>query len=133
MTEKELNATYYLNGQIERIKARISELEAEIIGSAGFDSMPKGNLPGAPTERIAMKKIALLEQLNMALERKIDAEIAARKFIDAVDDAEVQAIMEMRFLEHMQWSEIAQELSPRYKDLDRTTVAKKVRRYLKNL
>ena len=133
MTEKELNATYYLNGQIARLKARIAELEAEIIGSADFGGMPKGNLPGAPTERIAMKKIMLLEQLNMALERKIDAELAARKFIETVEDAEVQAIMELRFLEHMQWSDIALELSPRYKDLDRTTVAKKVRRYLKNL
>lgn len=133
MTEQDLNAIYYLDKQIARLKRRIAELQGELIGGGGFGGVPRGNLPGNPTERIAVKKIELLEQLNKALEDKIDAEIAVRKFIEGVEDAEIKTIMELRFIYQMGWTDIAAEMSTSRKDYDRTTVSKKLRKYLKNI
>ncbi len=132
MTEQELNAIYYLDKQIARLKRRIAELQGELIGG-GFGGAPRGNLPGNPTERIAVKKIELLEQLNKALEDKIDAEIAVRKFIEGVENAEIKTIMELRFIYQMGWADIAAEMSTSRRDYDRTTVSKKLRNYLKNI
>ena len=132
MTEQELNAIYYLDKQIARLKRRIAELQGEMIGGGGFGGMPRGNTPGNPTERIALKKVELLEQLNAALEDKIEAEITIRRFIEGVKDPEIKTIMELRFLYQMSWTDIAVEISPSRKDYDRTTVSKKLRNYLKN-
>ena len=133
MTEQELNSIFYLDKQIARLKRRIAELQGEMIGGGGFGGMPRGNLPGNPTERIAIKKVLLLEELNAALEKKIEAEIAVRKFIDAIPDPAIKTIAELRFIYQMGWDDIAVEVSPRHKDYDRTTVAKKLRNYLKKL
>lgn len=127
MTEKELNELYYIEIQIGRLKRRIAEIKGEMFGG-GVSGMPRSSTPGNPTERIALKKVALLEQLNKALEDKIDAEISIRAFIDSVDDMEIKTIIELRCIEFMGWQEIGEKLHA-----DRTTVAKKFRSYLKKL
>lgn len=131
MTEKELGAIYYLDKQITRLKQRIAELEGEMIGGGGFGGMPRGNTPGNPTARIAVKRAELLEQLNKTLEERIEAEISIRSFIEGVNDPEIKTIMELRFLYKMSWVDIAAEVSTSYKDCDRTTVSKKLRKYIK--
>lgn len=130
MTEQELNAIFYLDKQINRLKRRIAELQGEMIGG-GLGGMPRGNTPSDPTGRLALKQIELLKQLNEALEEKIQAEIRIRAFIDKVEDPQIKTIMEDRFLYQMSFADIAAEISPTYKDIDRTTVSKKLRAYLK--
>lgn len=128
MTEKELNAIRYLDIQISRLKRRIAELPRDTVGG-GFDITGiRGSLPGDPTGRLALKRIALLEQLNKALEEKIDAEIKIRAFIDRIEDEEIKTIVEMRCLYQMDWEEIGNELY-----VDRTTVSKKFRSYIKKI
>lgn len=128
MTEQELNAIYYLDIQIRRIKRRIAELPADTIGGgAGDISGVRSSMPGDPTGRLAQKKIQLLEQLNETLEKKINAEIAIRAFIDRIDDEEIKTIIELRCIYQENWEDIGRELHA-----DRTTVARKFRAYIKN-
>ncbi len=131
MTEKELNSIFYIDKQIARLKQRIAELQEEAIGCGGLGRLPKGNIPGNPTERIAIKKIQLVEELNKAIEKRIDAESTIRKFIETIPDPAIKTIAELRFIYQFGWDDIAAEVSPRHKDYDRTTVSKKLRRFLK--
>lgn len=126
MTEQELNAIFYLDKQIARLKRRIAELPNDTLGSSGNMGGVRSSTPSDPTGRLAEKKIMLLEQLNKALEEKIDAEIKIRAFIDRVEDEEIKTIIEMRCVYQMGWTEIGEELYA-----DRTTVSKKFRSYLK--
>lgn len=127
MTEKELNAIYYLDIQITRLKRRIAELPDDTIGGGGGDiSGVRSSMPGDPTGRLAQKKIALYEQLAKALEDKIDAEIKIRAFINRIEDQEIKTIAELRCLYLESWADIGEELHA-----DRTTVSKKFRSYLK--
>lgn len=127
MTVQELNAIYYYDIQIRRIKRRIAELPADTIGGGGDISGVRSSMPGDPTGRLVQKKIQLLEQLNETLEKKIDAEIAIRAFIDRVEDEEIKTIIELRCLYQESWEDIGRELHA-----DRTTVSKKFRSYIKN-
>ena len=127
MTEQELNAIYYYDIQIRRIKRRIAELPADTIGGGGDISGVRGSMPGDPTGRLAQKKIKLLEQLNETLEKKIDAEIKIRAFIDRVEDEEIKTIIELRCIYQESWEDIGRELHA-----DRTTVSKKFRSFIKN-
>lgn len=107
MTEQQLNAIFYINREIERLRKRITELE------------------GLPSET------ELYRELNAKLEEKIFREIQIRKYIEGIEDPQIKAIAELRFLYQHSWVDIAAEVSPRWKDIDRTTVAKKLRRYLR--
>ena len=127
MTEQELNTIRYLDIQICRIKRRIAELPADTIGGGGDTSGVRSSMPGDPTGRLAQKKIQLLEQLNETLEKKIDAEIKIRAFIDRVEDEKIKTIIELRCIYQENWEDIGNELHA-----DRTTVSKKFRAYLKN-
>lgn len=126
MTEQELNAIYYLDIQIRRIKRRIAELPADTLGGGGDNSGVRSSLPGDPTGRLAQKKIQLLLLLNETLEKKIDAEIAIRAYIDRVEDEEIKTIIELRCIYQEDWEAIGRELNA-----DRTTVARKFRAYIK--
>ena len=128
MTEKELNAIRYLDIQICSIKRRIAELSADTIGGGGDISGVRSSMPGDPTGNHALKKIQLLEQLNETLEKKIDAEIKIRAFIDRVDDEEIKTIIELRCIYQESWEDIGSKLHA-----DRTTVSKKFRAYIKNV
>ena len=128
MTERELNAIYYLDIQIRRIKRRIAELPTDTIGGGGDTSGVRSSMPGDPTGRLAEKKIQLLELLNETLEKKIDAEIKIRAFIDRVEDEEIKTIIELRCLYQERWEDIGRELHA-----DRRTVARKFRAFIKKI
>ena len=126
MTEQELNAIRYLDIQICRIKRRIAELPADTIGGGGDISGVRSSMPGDPTGRLAQKKIQLYEMLTETLEKKMDAEIAIRAFIDRVEDEEIKTIIELRCIYQEDWEEIGRELHA-----DRTTVARKFRAFIR--
>jgi len=133
MTEKELSELYSLERQIKRIKWRIKELKYEEgVGAVNYDGMPHSKTPGNPTEQIAIRKAELLEKLTSMLEDKITKETEIRDYIETIEDEEIKDIADMRFICCMNWFDIAAELSiQKEKDIDRTTVAKKLRRYIK--
>ena len=64
----------------------------------------------------------LTEKRLSALEQYLEIE----RYIEDVDDVEIRNIMRYRFLDLLKWEEIAERMYQ-----DRTTIAKKVRKYLK--
>ena len=133
MTERELMSLIYIQARLERLTERISELEEEDgLGSVNMDGMPHGTTPGNPVERMALARAALHEKLLQLKAELMERELAIRRYIDGVKQADIKFLMELRFIELKGWQDIAGEWEERTgKYADRTTLSKKVRKYLR--
>lgn len=146
MTEQELEGLVFIKARIARAEKRIADLELEIaemerevgLGSVKLDGMPHGSTPGDP---VAMMAIAMAElhkelvQLKAELKKQCaelkEKERKIREYIGSVKDEEVKLIIEWRFIDLLDWYEIAgnlEEVTGKY--VDRTTPGKKMRKYL---
>lgn len=104
MSEKELS-TYF------ELKREVNDLEKRIENVGKLDeSLTKVELVSLLTE----KRISALEQY-----------LAIERFIETIDDPELRNIMRYRFLDLKAWQEIADLMF-----MDRSTVSKKVKRYI---
>ena len=132
MTERELMSLIYIQARIDKINDRILELEEEDgLGSMDMDGMPHSKTPGNPVERMALAIAALHEMLLRLKADLIEKELAIRGYIESVKRADVKLIMELRFIDGRDWQSTAIEFEERTgKYADRTTLAKKVRKYL---
>ena len=146
MTEQELSGYKYIVYRVARIEKQILALELDIaeketengLGSVNMDGMPHGTTPGDPVARMAIARAALHEELK---EKKADLEeqrvvLVAKEreirgFIDSVEDEEVKLIIEWRFIDLLDWYNIAVSLEELTgNSVDRSTPAKKMRKYL---
>lgn len=134
MTERDLMSLVYIQTQINKITERLAELEEEDgLGAMNMDGMPHSSTPGNPVERMALARASLHEKLINMKADKLEKELAIREYIDGVDEYDVQLIMEWRYIDLMDWYEISnawEEVSG--KRLDRTTLAKRLKKYLQN-
>lgn len=132
MTEHELMSLVYIQARIVRINERIAELEDEDgLGSVNMDGMPHSKTPGNPVERMALARAALHEKLQHLKADLVEKELAITKCIESVEHEDVKLIMELRYIEGKSWQDIAVEWEEKTgKYVDRTTLAKKVRKYL---
>ena len=132
MTERELMSLVYIQARISRIAERIAELEEEDgLGSMNMDGMPHSKTPGNPVERMALARAALHEKLLCLKADLLEKELAITEYIDSVEQEDIKFIMELRYLDAKYWQDIAVEWEERTgKYADRTTLAKKVRKYL---
>ena len=107
-------------------------MEAEDgLGSVNMDGMPHGTTPGNPVERMAIARAALHEQLVNLQATLAERELEIVKYIETVEQEDVKWIMEMRFVDGLSWIDIASEWEDKTgKYADRTTLAKKMRKYL---
>lgn len=132
MTERELMSLVYIQARIKRITTRIAELEEENgLGSMNMDGMPHSKTPGNPVERISLARAALHEKSLCLKAELLEKELAIMEYIDSVEQEDIKLIMEMRFIDTMYWQDIAvrwEEITGKY--ADRTTLAKKVEKYL---
>lgn len=133
MTERELMSLIYIQARIDRITERIAELEAEDgMGSINMDGMPHGTTPGNPVERMALARAALHEKLLQLKADMAERELAITEYVESVKQPDIKLIMELRYLEGRNWFDVAVEWEERVgKYADRTTLAKKVRKYLR--
>ena len=133
MTERELMSLIYIQARIDRISERLLELEEEDgLGSFDMDGMPHSKTPGNPVERMALARAALHEKLVQLKADMAEKELAIRGYIDSVDRDDVRLIMELRYIDGNDWQGTAVEWVQRTgKYADRTTLSKKVRRYLR--
>lgn len=133
MTESELMALFYIRKRIAKLEERIAEMEDENgMGALDMDGMPHGSTPGNPVERLAMARAALHEKLVNLKALLLERELLIREYIDTVEPEDVKLIMELRFIDRKDWYEIAGELADiSGKWVDRTTPAKKMRKYLR--
>ena len=132
MTERELMSLIYIQARIDKINDRILELEEEDgLGAMDMDGMPHSKTPGNPVERMALARAALHEMLLRLKADLVEKELAIRGYIESVDMDDVKLIMELRFIDGRDWPGTAIEFEERTgKYADRTTLAKKVRKYL---
>ena len=132
MTERELMSLVFIQARISRISNRIEELEDEDgLGSMNMDGMPHSKTPGNPVERRAIAIAALHEKLLSMKAELAERELAITEYIDSVEQEDVKFIMELRFIDTMYWKDIAilwEEITGKY--ADRTTLSKKVEKYL---
>ena len=132
MTEWELMSLIYIQARIEKITERIAELNDEDgLGSVNMDGMPHGTTPGNPVERMALARMALHEKLLHLKANLMEKELLIREYIERVEQDDIRLIMELRFVDGRDWGNVAVEWEERTgKYADRTTLAKKVRKYL---
>ena len=133
MTEQELRGYIYIKARIAKVEERLAELELEDgVGAVNLDGMPHGSTPGDPVARMALDRAALHGQLVRLRADLKEKEREIREYIEGVEDEEVKLIIEWRFIDLLDWYEIAGQLEEvTGKDVDRTTPAKKLRKYLR--
>ncbi len=133
MTERELMSLIYIQARIEKICERLLELEDEDgLGSVEMDGMPHSKTPGNPVERMALARAALHEKLVQLKADLKEKELEIMSYIESVEQEDVKFIMEMRYLDGKSWHDAAVEWVQRTgKYADRTTLSKKVRKYLR--
>lgn len=133
MTEQELMSLIYIQARIDKINDRILELEEEDgLGSVNMDGMPHSTTPGNPVERMALARAALHEMLLRLKADLVEKELAIRGYIESVKQSDVKLIMELRYIDGRNWFDVAVEWEERTgKSVDRTTLAKKIQKYLR--
>lgn len=128
MTYEELNSLFYLRKRIEYLRRRIDELSNEDgLNGIRYTGISTGLGVSSPVERIAIKRTALINEYNEAIEKALSKEQEICAFIENTKDAEIKFIMQKRFLQFMTYEKIANEIHS-----DRTSVSKKLGRYLRN-
>lgn len=133
MTERELMSLIYIQARIDRVSERLLELECEDgLSSVNMDGMPHSTTPGNPVERMALARAALHEKLVQLSADLAQKELEITSYIESVEQDDVKFIMEMRFIDGKSWHDAAVEWVQRTgKYADRTTLSKKVRKYLR--
>lgn len=122
MTEKELSKYYYLTMEIKDIEERIAKF-GNGVGSKEFDNEISGT---GKRESIQEK---YMELKSLYIEKRIDAleeYLKIEKYISDVEDPEIRLVMRLRFMDLKDWDEIGEKVH-----CDRTTVARKARKYIK--
>lgn len=133
MTERELMSLIYIQARIDKVSERLLDLEMEDgLSSVNMDGMPHGTTPGNPVERMALAKVALHEKLEQLRSDLAMKELEITSYIESVEYEDVKLIMEMRYIDGKNWHDAAVEWVQRTgKYADRTTLSKKVRKYLR--
>ena len=134
MTEQQLRGYVFIKARIAKVEERIAELEQEDgLGSVNMDGMPHGSTPGDPVARMAIARAALHEQLLRLRTDLKEKEREIREYISGVEDEEIKLIIEWRFIDLLDWYEIAGKLEEMTgKNVDRTTPSKKMRNFFRN-
>lgn len=123
MDEKELSKYYYLKKEVEDLEQRIVEFGDGIKSSQFKEVSVSSSHNNKSIQETKVELVALLTEKRIsALEQYLEIE----RYIEDVDDAEIRNIMRYRFLDLMKWEEIGEKIFQ-----DRTSVAKKMRKYLK--
>ena len=132
MTERELMSLIYIQARIDKLNERIAELEEEDgLGAINMDGMPHSTSPGNPVEQMALARAALHERLMRLKANLAEKELEIVEYIESVEQEDIKLIMELRFIDGRDWGNVAVEWEERTgKYADRTTLAKKVRKYL---
>ena len=108
MTLKELSKLYYLNKLIERDTMRIEELEARLgPGSMNLSGMPRSPSPKNMFEETEILLLEVQNRLRKEQEEYIRERIALEEYMRTVEDYQVRLILTYRFVDLMNWRQIA--------------------------
>ena len=124
MKEKELNKYYYLKKEVEDLEERIETYDVGVssvrVKELNVDSSPQFI---SIQEKVVELKDKWMQKRVEALEEYIKIE----SFIDRVDDAEIRILLRYRYLDLLSWEQIGEKVF-----MDRTSVSKKIRKFLNN-
>lgn len=124
MKEKELNKYYYLKKEVEDLEERIETYDVGVssvrVKELNVDSSPQFS---SIQEKVVELKDKWMQKRVEALEEYIKIE----SFIDRVDDAEIRVLLRYRYLDLLCWEQIGEKVF-----MDRTSVSKKIRKFLNN-
>ena len=123
MSEKELSKYFYLKKEVEDLENRIKEFGNGVRSMQIKDVQVSSSHKNKSIQETKVELVGrLTEKRISALEQYLEIE----RYIEDVDDAEIRNIMRYRYLDLMKWEEIGEKMFQ-----DRTSVAKKVRKYIK--
>jgi len=125
MTEKELSRYYYLKKEIKYLEEKIEKMGYGI-GSIKISDMPKNN---TKIESIQEKIVALKEKWIEARISALEEYTKIENYVENIEDLEMKQIIRYRYLDLFSWEQIALKLGT---GQDRTTISKKVRKFLEN-
>lgn len=124
MNEKELSKYYYLKKEVEDLEERIETYDVGVssvrVKELNVDSSPQFS---SIQEKVVELKDKWMQKRVEALEEYIKIE----SFIDRVDDAEIRVLLRYRYLDLLSWEQIGEKVF-----MDRTSVSKKIRKFLNN-
>mgnify|MGYP003297243679 CR=1 FL=1 len=121
MTEKELSRYFYLKKEVKSIEDKLIEFGDGVSATSYEEKIGSSGVPSSIQE----KRAILIEKLINARLTALEEYIKIETYINKVEDSEIRSIMILRFQELKNWDEIGEELH-----MERTTVSKKLRRYL---
>lgn len=118
MNKKQNAAKRYLSqafGLNQRIESKIDQIailnDLATKATVTYSDMPKSpNRDGSRMEDAIIKIIDLEAEINQDMMRLVELKKDIIRGIKAVDGAELQTILELRYLSYMRWEEIAIEL-----------------------
>lgn len=115
MTRKELNGSFYAKQLIRSYQEQIKELQEKSLSlksSSSFTGAPSsGQSKKAVYTAYIEQIICLEEKLQDAIERQLQAEAKTTEYIEQFNDETEKLLLRLRYIEHMSWSEIADEMN----------------------
>ena len=120
---KNLNRLYWLKQEIKQIENQIKELT--VLSATAMSGMPSSKKVSSPVEQFVMRMERLKEKLAQKYEELSAETERIEDYIENIDDVEVRLIARKRFIEHKDFQTIGDEMY-----IDRTTAAKKLKRYV---
>ena len=117
MTLKELSQLYYLNREIEMDQQRLAELrtKAESPASPLLTGMPKAPNPENKMERCIAEIVDLAAIISTKQQRCIHERNRLERFISDIGDSLTRQIFTLRFVDGLDWGEVADELDSKRK------------------
>lgn len=124
MTEKELSKYYNLKREVNDLEERIAEFGNGVKSMQYKEVSVDGSRENKSIQETKVELVSLLTEKRLsALEQYLEIE----RYIEDVSDVEIRNIMRYRYLDLLKWEDIAAKMFQ-----ERTTIAKKVRRYIKD-
>lgn len=128
MTISQLNKLFYIKRDLKHLEDELAELNN--LGSAPLSDMPKAQKVSDPTTNYAIKKERIISKINKTREKYLTEYEKINDYIEEIDEPDIKLIARLRFIKHLDWYSIAEEISPVNKMTHWTTPRKKLNRYL---
>ena len=122
MTEKELSRYFYLKKEVKALENQLEEFGDGVSATSYEEKIGHSGI----NTSIQEKRAILIEKLINARLTALEEYIKIETYINKVEDTEIRSIMVLRFQELKNWEQIGDELH-----MERTTVSKKLRRFLR--
>lgn len=120
---KNLNRLYWLKQEIKQIENQIKELT--VLSATSMSGMPSSKKASSPVERFVLRMESLKEKLAQKYDELSAETERIEETIENIENVEVRLMARKRFIEHKNYQTIGDEMF-----MDRTTVAKKLKRYV---